>query len=158
MSALMEPFALWQRDLGRHLTRGATGFFPPADILVTDEDVTVYLDVPGLKKDDIDIELEHDVLRIRGERSFPYDEGAGQAQAEGQGEGQGQVQVHAHGDGRRRTWRRIERPFGSFERVLRVPHGLEENAIEATLHDGVLRLYVRKPQPREPHRIEVKAE
>ncbi|HEU4703271.1 MAG TPA: hypothetical protein VFS37_12380 [Conexibacter sp.] len=27
-----------------------------------------------------------------------------------------------------------------------------------TLHDGVLRLYVRKPQPREPHRIEVKAE
>ncbi|HZV73292.1 MAG TPA: Hsp20/alpha crystallin family protein [Conexibacter sp.] len=137
MSMLMEPFALWQRDLGRFLTRGATGFFPPADILVTDEDVTVHLDVPGLRKEDIEIDLQHDVLTIRGERPLPYED---------------------EGDGGRGTWRRIERPFGSFERVLRVPHGLEEDAIEASLHDGVLTLRMRKPQPREPHRIEVKAE
>jgi HSP20 family protein len=54
-----------------------------------------------------------------------------------------------------RTWRRIEREFGRFERDVRVPKGLEPDSIEASLEDGVLTLRVRKPEPLKPQRIEI---
>jgi HSP20 family protein len=137
---LMEPLAPWLRDLGRQFGGGGAGpapFFPPADVIVTDADVTVHLDVPGVPADRVDVELERDVLSIRGERPYPY--------AEDEGGGGGQ------------TWRRIERGFGRFERVVRVPHGLDPDAVEAALQDGVLTLRIRKPEPERPHRIEIRA-
>ena len=135
MTTLTEPVAAsWLRDLTRYLATGpgAGGFFPPADVLVTDEDVTVHMDVPGVTRDNLEIELENDVLTIRGERPYPY-----------------------HTDEGGRTWRRIEREFGRFERDVRVPNGLEPDSIEASLGDGVLTLRVRKPEPLKPQRIEI---
>jgi HSP20 family protein len=105
-------------------------------VLVTDDGVSVYMDVPGLKAEDLDIELENEVLSVRGERPNPYGDG----------------------DGGRGTWRRIERGFGRFERSLRVPRGLDPEAIDASLHDGVLNLRIPKPDALKPHRIEVKEE
>jgi HSP20 family protein len=132
MSSLLEPL---QRDVLRYMPRAGLGFFPAADIIVTDDDVTVYMDVPGLTSAQIEIELEHDVLTVRGERPYPY----GDDQEAG------------------RTWRRIERAFGRFERGIRVPRGLDPDAVEAALHDGVLNVRMPKPQPLRPHRIEVRA-
>jgi HSP20 family protein len=131
MSSLLEPL---QRDVLRYMPRAGLGFFPPADIIVTDEDVSVFMDVPGLRSEQIEIELEHDVLTVRGERPFPY----------------GDDQEPS------RTWRRIERSFGRFERGIRVPRGLDPDAVEAALHDGVLNVRMPKPQPLRPHRIEVR--
>ena len=54
-----------------------------------------------------------------------------------------------------RTWRRIERGFGRFERDIRVPKGLEPDSIDASLADGVLTLRIRKPEPLKPRRIEI---
>lgn len=137
MQMLMEPFAPWQRDVFRHLARSApSGFFPPADVLVSDTDVTVHLDLPGMRAEEIEIELDNDVVSIRGERRFPY----------------------ADDESSATTWRRIERPFGAFERSLRVPRGLDPDAIEAAMHDGVLTVRMRKPEPVRPHRIEVRGE
>jgi len=137
MQMLMEPFAPWRRDLYRQLTRSTpAGFFPAADVLVSDEDVTVHLDLPGLRADDVEIELDGDVLAIRGERRFPY----GEDKAGGA------------------TWRRIERPFGAFERSLRIPRGLSPDAIDAAMHDGVLTVKMRKPEKARPHRVDVRAE
>jgi HSP20 family molecular chaperone IbpA len=92
MSALME-----QRDFLRDLNQLITGrrvaqFMPPADLLVDDDGVSVYMDVPGIRGEDLDIELENDILSIRGERPFPYED---------------------RGDA---AIRRIERGFGRFER------------------------------------------
>ena len=56
---------------------------------------------------------------------------------------------------RGRTWRRIERGFGRFERDIRVPKGLEPDSIDASLADGVLTLRIRKPEPLKPRRIEI---
>jgi HSP20 family protein len=136
MTMLMEPFAPTLRDLSRYLSGGgggASGFLPAADVLVTDEDVTVHMDVPGLSQSDIEIELENDVLTVRGSRPYPYEQMADKI-----------------------TWQRIERPFGQFERVLRVPRGMDPNAVEASLRDGVLTLRIPKPEPLRPHRIEVR--
>jgi HSP20 family protein len=134
MTTVMEqPITPLMRELNRLLTHDGNAFAPPADVLVDDDGVTVHLDVPGLHADNLEIELESGVLTVRGERPFPY-------QPE---------------NGDKTSWRRIERPFGRFERSLRVPRGLEADAIEATLHDGVLTLRIPKPEQLRPRRITI---
>ena len=109
-------------------TRPQTGaFIPPADLLIDDDGVTVYMDVPGLRSDNLEIELENDQLTVRGERPFPYP----------REDGKGPV-------------RSIERGFGRFERSIRVPRGLDPEAINAALSDGVLTLRIPKPETMRP--------
>jgi HSP20 family protein len=135
-TTLVDPVAPWLRGLGQVLhNQGATGaFIPPADLLIDDEGVTVYMDVPGLPSENLEIELENDTLTVRGDRPFPY--------------------PHENGGGPVRS---IERGFGRFERSMRVPRGLDPDAIEASLKDGVLKLRMPKPERMRPRRIEIKA-
>jgi HSP20 family protein len=135
VTTMIEQNPPWLRDLNRFLgSQGApSSFNPPADVLVDDGGVTVYMDMPGVGRDQLEIELENDVLSVRGERPYPYgaDNGA--------------------------TTRRIERSFGRFERSLRVPRGLDPGSIEASLANGVLSMNIPKPESLKPHKIEVKA-
>jgi HSP20 family protein len=135
MTMLTEAHAPWLRDLNRlFTTEGAVAaFIPPADVIVSDEGVTVYMDVPGLNAESLEIELENDVLTVRGERPFPY----------------------ATEDGERSV-RRVERRFGKFERSLRVPRGLDPDAVEASLVDGVLTLRIPKPESQKPRKVQIK--
>ena len=126
------PLFEMQRTLDR-LSSGTAApatFLPLADITVTDEAVTVILDVPGVKAEHLDVQLQGDVLTIRGERTWPYQAVDGGV-------------------------RRVERGFGKFERTLRVPGGLDAGAISAALEDGVLRLTLPKPEQHRPQRIAV---
>jgi HSP20 family protein len=68
---------------------------------------------------------------VRGERPYPYGDGA--------------------------SAKRVERGFGAFERTLRVTDGLDPDRIEATMQDGVLTLRLPKSEARKPRRIEVQA-
>jgi HSP20 family protein len=135
MTMLTEAAAPWLRDLNRlFTTEGAVAaFIPPADVIVSDEGVTVYMDVPGLNAESLEIELENDVLTVRGERPFPY----------------------ATEDGERSV-RRIERRFGKFERSLRVPRGLDPDSVEASLVDGILTLRIPKPESQKPRKVQIK--
>jgi HSP20 family protein len=135
VTALTEPFPPWLRDLNRFFNTEGTvsAFVPPADVLVDDDGVTVFMDIPGVGREQLDIELENDMLTVRGERPYPYGE-------------DGDAGV-----------RRIERGFGRFERSLRVPRGLDPDAIEASLTNGVLHLRIPKPESLKPRRIEIKA-
>ena len=137
MAILMEPVAPWLRDRTFTSESGPASFVPPADVLVTDVDVTVVMDVPGLRPDDLEIELENDTLTVRGERPYPYgDDDDG-------------------GERERRVRRRIERAFGRFERGLRVPAGCDPGAVQASLTNGVLTLNVPRPKPPEPKHIQI---
>ena len=71
---LFEPLLEFDRALGRAFsTSGLRGaFVPPADVVVTADEVKVFMDVPGLTEDSLEIELENDVLTVRGERTMPY--------------------------------------------------------------------------------------
>jgi HSP20 family protein len=133
MATMVEPFAPWMRDLSRFLATpgGGSAFLPPADVLVSEDGVMVYMDVPGLHADNLEIELEQDMLTVRGERRPPWESLDG---------------ISA----------RIERTFGSFERTLRVTQGLDPDAIEASLDAGVLQLRLPKPQEHQPRKIEIK--
>jgi len=136
VTTVMEQFPPWLRDVNRLFGQesgAVAGFVPPADVLIDDEGVHVYMDVPGLGRGDVEIELDSDVLTVRGERAFPYS-------TEGEG----------------RAAQRIERGFGRFERSLRVPRGLDPETVEAALRDGVLQLRIPKPASQQPKKIEIR--
>jgi HSP20 family protein len=135
MTALVESYPDWLRDINRLVSgqqRQAGQFMPPADVLVDDDGVTVHMDMPGIRASDLEIELQNDILSVRGERPYPY-------------------------EGREAEVRHIERGFGRFERSLRVPPGLDPDTVAAEMHEGVLTMRVPKPEHLKPHRIQVRA-
>jgi HSP20 family protein len=132
MTLIFEPFGPLYEVARQRGPEGAgpRPFVPATDVVVGDDAISVTMDVPGMKADDVTIELEGDLLTVRGERRFSReDERAGQL--------------------------RLERGFGAFERTLRVPHGIDPDAIEATIADGVLTLRIPLPEEREPRHVDV---
>jgi HSP20 family protein len=135
MTGLLEPMLEFDRLFNRARTgSGFSAFVPPADVLATDSDVFVHMDVPGLGGDNLEIELEGDMLTVRGERTYPYP---------------------TNGD--KPAWQRIERGFGKFERSVRVPRGLDPDSITADLEHGVLTIRIPKPEALKPHRVAINA-
>jgi len=108
----------------------AGGFTAPADVIVGESDLLLTMDLPGLTADDLDIELLDGYLSVRGERRRP-EVGEGKAFA------------------------RSERPFGRFERRLRVPEGVDPDSILARMDNGVLSLIVPKPERLKPKTIAI---
>ena len=106
---------------------------PTLDVEEREGTYVVKADLPGVKKEDIHIELENGTLTLRGERKATNEEAKG-------------------------TWHRVERTFGNFERRFRLPEGVSENDIHAKYTDGVLELTIPAPKPTEPKAIEVKVE
>ncbi|MBS1861132.1 MAG: Hsp20/alpha crystallin family protein [Actinobacteria bacterium] len=133
---LLDPLASWL-DPGRRagVARGAPPVFAaPTDVLSGEDEVRVVMDLPGVRADDLEIEVADGALAIRGQRRYPYRDDPG---------------PHA--------LNRLERGFGTFERILRVPRDLDASSIEATMDDGVLTLAIPMPDSRKPHRVEVRA-
>jgi HSP20 family protein len=106
---------------------------PALDVEEKEGTYVVKADLPGVKKEDIHIELENGTLTLRGERKAEREETRG-------------------------TWHRVERTYGNFERRFRLPEGVSENDIHAKYTDGVLELTIPAPKPTEPKAIEVKVE
>jgi len=104
---------------------GTAAFVPPADVTVTDGDMVITMDLPGLKAEDLSIELLDGYLIVRGERKRPE-----------------------VGDGARLS--HTERAFGRFERRIRLPEGVDPDSVTASIDDGVLSLIVPKPQRMKP--------
>lgn len=135
MTMLLDPLATWLEP-HRRLTPTPgppRAFMPPTDLLTGEGDVKVMMDVPGLTVDDLEIEVVDGTLAIRGERRYPYRE---------------------HEDSHQLN--RLERGFGRFERVLRVPRDVDADAIEASIEAGVLTLRIPLPDSRRPRRVEIR--
>jgi HSP20 family protein len=108
------------------------GFVPAADLVVSEEGVTVLMDTPGLTPENLEIELIGDVLTVRGERAYPYPT-----------------------DQTQRNWYRLERGYGKFQRILQVPKGLDPENIHASMANGVLTLWLPRPETQKPRRIAI---
>jgi HSP20 family protein len=124
---LSDPFA----PLVTQMTRNA-GYMPPADVRVSDGDLVLTLDVPGLTSADLEIEFLDGMLFVRGERKRP--------------------EVP---DGT--TWTHSERGFGRFERRIKLPEGVDPDRVTAALSEGVLSLIVPKPERLTPRQIAIEA-
>jgi HSP20 family protein len=107
-------------------------WIPAMDLVEQDEHYVLLADLPGMREDDVNIELENNVLSISGERKHERAE-----------EGKG--------------FYRVERASGAFSRSLTLPEGVDAEAIAASFQDGVLELRIPKPEQRKPHRVRITA-
>jgi HSP20 family protein len=108
-------------------------YAPAMDVRETDEAYIVEADVPGMKKDDIHLEVADNVLTITGERKDEKEE-------------------------KDKNYHRIERHFGSFVRSVAIPGGIDSNKVSAKFENGVLTVTLPKPEESRPRRIEVKVD
>lgn len=123
-----DPFAPLSTLVGPPLRTLA--FVPAVDVAVSDGDVVLTMDVPGVRSEDISLEIVDNVLTVRGERLRPETpEGT----------------AFAH----------LERGVGRFERSVRLPDGVDPDAVTASLEHGVLSLIVPKPEHQRPKTIQI---
>ena len=108
----------------------ATAFTAPADVTVGENDLVLTMDLPGITAEDLAIELVDGYLSVRGERRRPE-------------VGEDKSFVHA------------ERPFGGFERRVKLPDGVDPDSIMARMDNGVLSLIVPKPERLKPRSIKI---
>jgi HSP20 family protein len=104
---------------------------PPLDVFQDKDHVFVKVEIPGMKKEDIQISLHENTLTISGERK--------------------QEQEIKEGDGYR-----SERFFGRFHRSLTLPVSVQTNNVTAQYKDGILAVTLGKAEEAKPKQIEVK--
>ena len=105
-------------------------FTPAIDLTEDANQITLTADLPGLTQSDLDIQIEKDVLTLKGERSLKRD---------------------ASGD----HYRRYERVAGSFVRSFTLPPTVNLESISASMKDGVLTLVLPKRAEAKPRQIKV---
>ena len=106
------------------------GWIPAMDVHDSKDAVTVKAELPGMKKEDIDISLQEGVLTLSGERKGGRDCESGGA---------------SH----------CERWFGRFQRTISLPYKLDTKSIKAAYTDGVLTVTLAKAEEAKPKQIKV---
>lgn len=112
--------------------RGGLLRAPEADVVETETEIRVMLEMPGMKAEDLDIGLENNVLTISGEKR----------------------QEHS-GDEEKNTWHIAERRYGQFSRSFVLPRDVDAERIQARFDAGVLNVTVPKSERARRRRIEV---
>ncbi|MEV4418691.1 Hsp20/alpha crystallin family protein [Patulibacter sp. NPDC049589] len=104
-------------------------WIPPVDLEEMDESFLLVADLPGVAADDVAIDVEGDVLTLSGAR------------------------VRSRRDGAETV--RSERGYGTFERRLTLPEGVDPEGITASFDRGVLEIEVPKPAKARPRRVSI---
>jgi HSP20 family protein len=119
-----------QDELDRLFESPLTGWAPALDVHEDKDSFVVRTELPGLKREDIEVSLHEDALLISGERK-----------AEAKPEG---VEVH-----------RQERYYGKFQRVLTLPTPVAADKVKAQYKDGVLTVTLPKVEEAKPKQIDI---
>jgi len=104
---------------------------PDVEVSERDGNLVVSADLPGIGKEDIDIELQDDALVLRGHRHEEREEQRGNVSYS-------------------------ERSYGSFVRTIALPTGVKPDDVDATCQNGVLQVSVRLPQESRRRRIQIR--
>jgi HSP20 family protein len=113
---------------GEPLTQHA--WLPPVDIVETAaKDIVVRVDLPDVKREDIKVGFENNVLTVEGERKRAYDE--------------------------REQYHRVERGHGPFRRSFTLPTTTDASRISADYKEGVLTITLPRREESRPRQIEV---
>ena len=105
-------------------------WIPAMDLVEEGEHYVLRADLPGVREDEVKVELEDDVLTISGERKSEREE-------------------------RKEGLYRLERASGAFSRSLTLPEGVDPDSIQAHFDKGVLEVRVPKPEERKPRRVAI---
>jgi HSP20 family protein len=122
------------QDYGRAQGKGelvsTAAFVPPVDIYEDEHKIVVKLEAPGLKQEDFDVQLENNLLTVKGERKFEAEE-------------------------KKENFHRVERRYGSFSRSFTVPSTVNQESVKASYDAGVLRIELAKREETKPKQIKV---
>lgn len=101
------------------MLEGITGSVlkPRLDLSATDKEYTVSVEIPGVSEKDVNLELVHDSLIIRGEKTQKREE-------------------------KKKNFYRLERSYGSFQRTLSLPEDANRDNIKADFKNGILNITI----------------
>jgi HSP20 family protein len=114
-----EPFVRWPLFRTRPLVEAAT-YLPQIDVFERDNRLVTKIDLPGMKKEDVKVEIADGQLVVSGERKTEAEE-------------------------KKENFFRCERAYGSFYRTIPLPEGARSEDVKATFADGVLEVSVPLP-------------
>jgi HSP20 family protein len=143
MTALDRPLASFRAEFenlfdrffrepwGTSALSSVPGMFPQLDMAETDNDVTIRAELPGVRPEDVRIEVTGNILKLSGEKGEQKEE-------------------------KGRDCLYCERQFGVFSRLVQLPASVDPNQVDATYKDGVLIVTMNKHPEAKPKRITVR--
>lgn len=131
MRFLEDPFNAFRPFLPTEEAMPFTAWSPLCDIYETDKELVLKMELPDMKKEDVHVTVENNLLTLRGERKF--DEKI-----------------------ERENFHRIERQYGEFLRTFTLPPFVDGNKIFAEFKEGLLTVTLPKNTAAIPKQIEVK--
>ncbi len=114
----------WLQDLTT-----SRGPYPPINVFQQGDDILAIIELPGIDRNELQIQAKENTIRISGKKSIDYPDG---------------VSVH-----------RRERVFGEFDRTLTLPVHLDAERIKAEYRDGVLALFLPRAESDKPRAIKI---
>jgi HSP20 family protein len=108
---------------------GERRWIPAMDLVETTDHYVLRADLPGVREDDVTVQLEDNVLTIAGQRAAEHDPQQG--------------------------YYRMERAFGAFSRSLTLPDGVDPDHVEARFDHGVLDVRIPKPEQKKPRQVQI---
>jgi HSP20 family protein len=111
-------------------TSASMGTYPPVNVFQQGDDLVAIVELPGVNKEDLNIQAKENAIRIAGRKAIDYPEN---------------VSVH-----------RRERLSGMFDRTLVVPMQIDPDGIKAEYNDGLLALFIPRAERDKPRTIEVR--
>ena len=106
-----------------------TGAFPPINVFQQGDNLVAILELPGVNKNELEIQAKDNTIRISGKKVIAYEGG---------------VSLH-----------RRERHSGMFDRTLTVPIQIDADRIKAEYRDGVLALFIPRAEGDKPRTIAI---
>ena len=107
----------------------AGGAYPPLNVFRKGDDIVIITEVPGMRKDDLQVQVKGNTIRISGSKSVDYGERAG---------------LH-----------RRERRAGTFDRAVTLPGEIDADGVKAECRDGILALYLPRAERDKPKSVAI---
>ncbi|MCF6150586.1 MAG: Hsp20/alpha crystallin family protein [Candidatus Kuenenia sp.] len=107
----------------------SSGVYPPVNIFEKNGDLVLVAELPGVKKNDLNIEVKENILRLSGVRTIDY--------------------------GKDVSYHRIERNSSKFDRTLRLPFNIESGKVQAEYKDGLLVVSLPRAESDKPKKIAI---
>ena len=108
----------------------ASTWAPAVDIFETAENIVMKAELPGVSRENIDIQVRDNTLTLKGERKFEREV-------------------------KDENYLRIERSYGAFQRAFSLPTVIQQDKIEAVFKDGVLEVMLPKAEEAKPKQVKV---
>ena len=108
----------------------ASMWSPSVDIFETPDSIVMKAELPGVSRDNIDIQVQDNTLTLKGERKFEHEV-------------------------KEENYLRVERSYGAFQRTFHLPTGVQQGKIRAVFKDGVLEVTMPKAEEPKPTQVKI---